>query len=143
MTRIKTGELLGKTARLLNNNLSLKLTQSQTNITAEQWIILQIILDGPKSQKQLGEITLKNKSSINSLISKLLKANYITKVISISDKRTNIISITKSGILARKRALAVANQTINEATFDITDIEIEQLNKLLQRINNNLLKHKV
>lgn len=143
MTRIKTGELLGKTARLLNNNLSLKLTQSQTNITAEQWIILQIILDGPKSQKQLGEITLKNKSSINSLISKLLKANYITKVISISDKRTNIISITKSGILARKQALAVANQTINEATFDITDIEIEQLNKLLQRINNNLLKHKV
>jgi len=143
MTRIKTGELLGKTARLLNNNLSLKLAQSQTNITAEQWIILQIILDGPKSQKQLGEITLKNKSSINSLISKLLKANYITKVISLSDKRTTIISITKSGILARKRALVVANQTINEATLDITDIEINQLNELLQRINNNLLKLKV
>jgi len=143
MTRIKTGELLGKTARLLNNNLSLKLTQSQTNITAEQWIILQIILDGPKSQKQLGEITLKNKSSINSLISKLLKANYITKVISISDKRTNIISITKSGILARKQAQTITNQTIGEATLNLTNIEIEQLNKLLQRINNNLLKHKV
>jgi len=142
MNRIKTGELLGKSARLLNNNLSIKLAQSNTNITAEQWIILQIILDGPKSQKQLGDITIKNKASINSLISNLLKANYITKDVSLSDRRTSIITITKLGMAAREQAQVLAMQTINEATLNFTDRDINQLNVLLERMNNNFLKHK-
>ena len=81
-----TAELIGKSSRLLRNNLSQKLSVEKLGLTTEQWIILQILSNGSKNQKELGLITLKNKASINSLISNLLKLGFVTKIVSKTDK---------------------------------------------------------
>jgi plasmid maintenance system antidote protein VapI len=69
MNKFITTELIGKSSRLITNNLAHKLLVSKIGITTEQWIILQILSRGAKTQKELSEVTLKNKASINSLVS--------------------------------------------------------------------------
>ena len=142
MNEFLTAELIGKSSRLLSNNLSQKLSAEKLGLTTEQWIILQILSGGSKSQKELGLITLKNKASINSLISNLLKLGFITKEISKTDKRKTIISTTDSGTIIKNKVNAVASISINEALNGFSADEIKQMNEYLNRINNNLIKKK-
>jgi DNA-binding MarR family transcriptional regulator len=140
MKIFKTGELVGKTSRLLSRNLSNHLSQSKTDITSEQWIILRILTQGSKNQKELSEITLKTKATINSLISYLLKSEFIIKTISKSDKRNIEISISSKGLQIIKQTNISALNSIVEATNGFSKEEIMVLNNYLMRIQNNLLK---
>lgn len=138
MKEFLTAELIGKSSRLLSNNLALKLLKNDINLTKEQWIILQIISNGDKTQKELVQITLKNKASINSLISNLLKLGFITKIASKADRRTTIISITNNGNLVREEANKFALTSTKEAMSGFSIEEVERLNVFLNRINKNL-----
>ena len=140
MNRFITTELIGKTSRLITNNLSQKILLAKIDITTEQWILLQILSKSSKTQKELGNITVKNKASINSLISYLLKQEYINKSISQKDKRETIIQITELGENIRKMVLKEASEAINETMKGFSNSEIELLNSMLMRINNNLIK---
>jgi len=142
MNEFLTAELIGKSSRLLSNNLSQKLSVEKLGLTTEQWIILQILSNGSKNQKELGLITLKNKASINSLISNLLKLGFVTKIVSKTDKRKTIISTTDIGKKIRNKANKIASYSINEALDGFLTDEVKQLNEFLNRINNNLLKEK-
>jgi len=142
MNQFLTTELIGKSSRLLHNNLGQKLKLAALGITSEQWIILQILSAGVRTQKELGEITLKNKASINSLISNLLKLNLVIKTISSKDKRATEISISKIGNEVRKQAMKSAQESVNHAFNGFSELEIEQLNELLKRVNNNLIDNK-
>lgn len=142
MKKLNTAELIGKSSRLLNNSLSNKLTKLNMGITSEQWVILQILSAGPKTQKELGEITLKNKSSINSLVSYLLNSNLIDKNISKNDKRSTIISISEQGIATQKKAVSIALNSISEALSGFSESEIKELNNYLVRINSNFKKER-
>jgi len=142
MNEFLTAELIGKSSRLLSTNLSQKLSVEKLGLTTEQWIILQILSNGSKNQKELGQITLKNKASINSLISNLLKLDFVTKIVSKTDKRKTIISTTDIGNKIRNKANKIASNSINEALYGFLTDEVKQLNEFLNRINNNLLKEK-
>jgi len=142
MNEFLTAELIGKSSRLLSNNLAQKLAAQKLGLTTEQWIILQILINGPKSQKELALITLKNKASINSLISNLRKLGLVTKKLSKVDKRKTIISTTDIGNKLRIEANKMAANSINEALNGFLTDEVKQLNEFLNRINNNLLKEK-
>jgi len=136
----ETGELIGKSSRLLTNNLSKNLLMSKTGITSEQWIILKILVRGSKNQKELTEITLKTKATINSLVSYLLKSELITKTKSNFDNRNTILSISKEGINIIKQTEINALKSIKQATNDFSKKEIKELNKYLSRIITNLIK---
>jgi len=142
MNEFLTAELIGKSSRLLSNNLSQKLSAGKLGLTTEQWIILQILTNGSKTQKELGLITLKNKASINSLISNLLKLGFVTKIVSKTDKRKTIISITDIGEKIRIKANKFASNSMNKALDGFLTDEVMQFNEFLNRINNNLLKEK-
>jgi len=142
MKQFLTTELIGKTSRLLHNNLGQRLKSSKLAVTSEQWIILQILSAGVRTQKELGEITLKNKASINSLISNLLKLNLVIKTISSKDKRATEISISEIGNEVRKQAMKSAKESVNQAFNGFSELEIEQLNELLKRVNNNIISNK-
>ena len=140
MTKFEIAELIGKTSRLLRDHLSKSLFASKVEVTAEQWIILQILRKGSKSQKDLSLITLKTKATINSLIFYLLKGGFVTKKKSKTDKRNTEISITDKGLSALKESSQGALENIEKATFGFSDTEIEELTTYLTRVQNNLLK---
>ena len=135
-----TGELIGKTSRLLSNDLSKHLVASKTKITSEQWIILQILTRGSKNQKELSEITLKTKATVNSLISYLVNSGLVIKKISDLDRRKTEITISKKGLQIINQSNMAASKSIKKATNGFSENEIQELNNFLIRIQNNLLK---
>ncbi|BDD06164.1 MarR family winged helix-turn-helix transcriptional regulator [Aureibacter tunicatorum] len=140
MKKFKTGELLGKSSRLLSNKLTQGLTKHQIELTPEQWMVLEVLVNEPKSQKEICEITLKNKASINSLVSNLIKTGLVSKSVSESDKRNNVISITDLGIQIKKASNQVASETLDIALEGLSSKDIETLNGYLLKIKNNLIK---
>ena len=140
MNKFLTTELIGKSSRLITNNLAQKLIVAKIGVTTEQWIILQILSNGLRTQRELSEITLKNKASINSLVSNLLKLGFVNKSISKTDKRETIIEISKIGEEIRKKVVKEASVSTNEVLKGLSVSEIELLNSILTRINNNLIK---
>ncbi len=139
MNKFKTSELIGKASRILNNTLSNSLSKSGLEITSEQWIILEILQDGPKTQKELCDITMKNKASVNSLINYLIKQKYITKTNSSKDKRSSSICITASGRKVKGDANSIASGVISTGLKDLSHEEIIELNIYLKRIISNLI----
>jgi len=140
MKIFETGELIGKSSRLLTNSLSKNLLESKTGITSEQWVVLQILLKGSKNQKELSEITLKTKATINSLVSYLLKSDLIIKTKSNIDNRNTILSISEKGINVIDQTKLNALKSIKQATNNFSKKEIKELNKYLLRIITNLIK---
>jgi len=138
MKIFETGELIGKSSRLLTKILSKNLLLSNTGVTSEQWIILQILSKGSKNQKELTEITLKTKATINSLVSYLLKSELIIKTNSKLDNRYTILSISKKGLITIKETNKYALNSIEQATDNFSEEEIKELNKYLSRIITNL-----
>ena len=138
MKIFETGELIGKSSRLLTNSLSQNLLFSNTRITSEQWILLQILSKGAKNQKELGKITLKTKATINSLVSYLLKSELIIKTNSKLDNRYTILSISKKGLITIKETNDYALKSIEQATNNFSEEEIKEFNKYLSRIITNL-----
>jgi len=138
MKLFETGELIGKSSRLLTKTLSKNLFLSNTGITSEQWIILQILSKGSKNQKELTEITLKTKATINSLVSYLLKSKLIIKTNSKLDNRYTILSISKKGLITIKETNDYALKSIEQATNNFSEEEIKEFNKYLSRIITNL-----
>ena len=135
------GSLLGKSSRLLANHLNSSL--STVNLTVEQWSLLAFLwIQDNQSQKSLQLALLKDKATINSLIKYLLKDAFITKEPSTVDKRSFIISLTQKGKDVQSTSMPMAIQSIQTATLQIDEQELQTTLKVLEQIINNLTKDK-
>ena len=135
------GSLLGKSSRLLANNLNNSLRE--VNLTVEQWSMLALLWSKDnQTQKSLQETLLKNKATINSLVSYLIKDNFITKRVSPTDKRSAIVSLTKKGKEMKNHTIPIAINSILLATEGINKQELQTTFKVLEQIINNLAKDK-
>ena len=135
------GGLLGKASRLLSNELNNSL--SEHKLTVEQWSLLAVLWtqDGQK-QKELQQELLKDKATINSLVSYLLKDGFITKKRNEYDKRSFIISLTQKGKEMQKHTIPLAMQSISMSIVDIDADALQTTTKVLTQIINNLTKEK-
>lgn len=136
------GMLLAKASRLLSNKLNNRLVKH--NLTSEQWSLLATLWNKDhQKQKDLEQILLKNKATINSLVSYLIKSEFIEKNQSIVDKRSFIISLTKKGKDIKPLTLPLAQQSITEAKDGINPDDLKTTLKVLNQIINNLTQGKL
>lgn len=133
------GGLLGKASRLLSNRFNNDLKVH--NLTVEQWSLLAVLWsEDAQTQKALQEALLKDKATINSLVTYLLKNAFISKVKDSVDKRSSIISLTKKGKQLQNKTIPIAVQNISKATEGIEADDLEKTLLVLNQIINNLTK---
>ena len=133
------GGLLGKSSRLLANRFNNDLVQHE--LTIAQWTLLALLWEKDKqSQKELQEELLKDKATITSLITYLIKSEFITKSKDTNDKRSFIVSLTDKGRAIQKVTIPIAIQNITLATQGITQSDLETTYKVLTQIITNLTK---
>ena len=135
------GGLLGKASRLLSNQFNNDLQQH--NLTVEQWSLLAVLwTEDAQKQKSLQVALLKDKATINSLVSYLVKNGFVTKVKDTIDKRSTIISLTTQGRQMQGITIPIAIQNIGTAVRDIDTKDLEKTVLVLTQIINNLSKEK-
>ncbi len=141
--QFKKGELYsfitGKASTAIARRLQKKFNSAGLNLTIEQWSVLYHLWkqDG-RSQQQLCSATYRDKPSITRLVDNLEKLQLVKRVPSESDRRINLIFLTKTSQKLQEQTMELAEQTLNEALGGVPSDQIDVCKDVLQVVYDNL-----
>jgi len=134
---------LGMLIRSAHDAMTQKFVQnvydSGLNISMDQWMILGPIwqLESP-SQKDLGEICLRDKPTITRIIDSLEDKSLVVRVSDQIDHRIKRVILTNAGKQLFYDVLPIMEKTREEVRGEIPEEEIEIFKKVLSKIIKNL-----
>jgi len=110
-------------------------------ITVDQALILIIIDSENKTQTEIADLVFKDYASMTRMITLMINKNYLTKMINDADKRKTKLKITQKGkeIIEKLNPMIKKNREI--ALNTISDKELKQLFKTLNKITQNCKKN--
>ena len=133
------GMLINSAHRAMTKRFVQNAMKSGLDISLDQWMVLGPIWQlESASQKELGEITLKDKTSITRLVDILEKKNLVVRVEDQIDHRIKRVILTNAGKQLFFDVLPIMEKTREEVRKDISDQDIETFKKVLSRIIVNL-----
>jgi len=141
--QFKKGELYsfitGKASTAIARRLQQNFKNAGIDITIEQWSVLyHLWKEEGQSQQQLCDATFRDKPGITRLVDNLEKLKLVKRVPSKSDRRINLIYLTKEAKHLQEETMKLANKTLNESLNGVTTGQIEVAKQVLQGVYNNL-----
>ncbi|MFM2337020.1 MAG: hypothetical protein RL115_213 [Bacteroidota bacterium] len=139
----KKGELYsfitGKASTAIARRLQKKFNTATLNLTIEQWSVLYHLWkkDGI-SQQELCNATFRDKPSITRLVDNLEKLSLVKRVASETDRRINLVYLTKVGQKLEEETMQLADETLNDALSAVPAEKIEVCKEVLQLVYDNL-----
>jgi DNA-binding MarR family transcriptional regulator len=132
------GPWLGKTIKLIDYFVLVSLKLENLDLTKEQMIVLKRLHDKDGlNQNELAFLTLRNKSSLTRLLSKMESKNYILRKQSKKDKRINNVYLTESGRDIFIKTRPVIQKIIRVMEKGISENEKKQMINTLKKIQSN------
>lgn len=119
-------------------SLKASLKAAGLDMTPEEFIFLSTVPDGGAPQATLSRKALKDKTTITRLIDRLVAKGWVTRRENPSNRREQVILITKEGQSVRATAIKAAVQTTSDALVGISAEEIEVAKLVLRKIVTNL-----
>ncbi len=141
--QFRRGELYsfitGKASIAVARRLQRKFNQAGLNITIEQWSVLcQLWKEDGSSQQELCNRTFRDKPSITRLVDNLERLQLVQRVPSESDRRINLVHLTRQGQKLEEQTMHLAEETLNEALNGISTENINLCKEILQRVYENV-----
>jgi DNA-binding MarR family transcriptional regulator len=141
--QFRKGELYsfitGKASIAIARRLQKKFNTAGLNLTIEQWSVLyQLWKQDGSSQQELCQRTFRDKPSITRLVDNLEKLQLVKRVASDSDRRINLVYLTKLGMKMEEQTMELAEETLNEALTGIPADNINLCKEILQQVYDNL-----
>ncbi len=139
----KKGELYsfvtGKASTAIARRLQKKFNAAGLSLTIEQWSVLYHLWKQEGiSQQELCNATFRDKPSITRLVDNLEKQNLVKRVASETDRRINLIYLTKQAQRLQEESMALAEETLNEALETVPPDKIDVCKEVLQIVYDNL-----
>ncbi|MBL7755802.1 MAG: MarR family transcriptional regulator [Chitinophagaceae bacterium] len=139
----KKGELYsfitGKASTAIARRLQKKFNLAGLNITIEQWSVLyHLWKEDGQSQQQLCNATFRDKPSITRLVDNLERLNLVKRVPSESDRRINLIYLTRQAQKLEEETMQIADETLNEALRTVSPDRVDVCKEVLQIVYDNL-----
>ena len=132
------GPWLGKTVKILEYYLQEQFNEHGLDLTKEQMIVLKRLHDEDGlSQNELAYLTLRNKSSLTRLLSKMENKGYISRKQCKEDKRINHVFLNELGKKIFIKSKPAINEMISRMEQNISDSEKQQIIKTLKKIQSN------
>lgn len=133
------GRQIGVLFHLLTRRLNILLAEGGTGITADQFRLLTMLWkeDGI-IQQHLAALLGRDRASVTRMADILEEQGIVTRISDRSDRRINLIYLTKKGRELEAVAAAAAQQTLDETTKNFTETEEAAFSQLLQRAIENL-----
>jgi DNA-binding MarR family transcriptional regulator len=141
--QFRKGELYsfitGKASTAIARRLQKKFNAAGLNLTIEQWSVLYHLWkqDGI-SQQELCNATFRDKPSITRLVDNLEKLQLVKRVPSESDRRMNMVFLTRQAQRLQDQSMLLAEETLNEALEGVSADRIEVCKEVLQIVYDNL-----
>jgi len=129
---------LGKTIKIVDYYLQESLSNNGLDLTKEQMIVLKKLHDQDGlNQNELAFLTLRNKSSLTRLLSKMENKKYILRNQCKKDKRINKVYITDLGREIFQKSRPTIKYMMDTVEHNISTKEKEQIINILKKIQSN------
>lgn len=134
----RIGSMIFATGVLVRGLSSQTFTEKKVGISPEQYLILLLIIENEGMyQRQISEITLKDRANVARIVSILQKKELIEKITDSNGKRIYKIIATKKGKELTKKIEPIDKELRKIITNDITDEEFRITVNTLQKIRMN------
>lgn len=107
------------------------------DITVDQALILIIIDKEDKTQSEIADLVFKDYASMTRIIKLMINKNYLIKTIDDADKRKADLKITQSGKEIIEKLNPVIQKNREIALNTLSEQDIKQLYKILNKITQN------
>lgn len=132
------GPWLGRTVKVIDYVIQESLKSNNLDLTKEQMVVLKKLDENDGlNQNELAFLTLRNKSSLTRLLSKMESKNYILRKQSPTDKRVNNVFLTTLGKEIFLNAKPVIKKVITDMELSISKEEKDQIINTLKKIQLN------
>ena len=130
---------IGNTMKHIDLFISGKLAQNGINLSRQQLIILKTLFhDGPLPQNDLAFLTDRNKASLTRLLATMERKNLIARITSSSDRRVNLVHITKKGEQTLRDLAPLFLEIISQMQQGISEEEQKVVIAVMKQIQTNI-----
>ncbi|MFT7900337.1 MarR family winged helix-turn-helix transcriptional regulator [Tenacibaculum ascidiaceicola] len=119
--------------RLSQHNIS----QIVPDITVDQALILLLLENNDKTQTEIADLVFKDYASMTRIVKLMMNKDYLIKKTDNQDKRKAKLEITEKGKIIIKKLKPIIQVNRETALNTISEEELEQLYKTLQKITKN------
>ncbi len=140
MLRTRLGAMLVSTG-ILSRMLALQIySEKGFEITPEQYLVLSLIVDygGELYQRQISEITFKDRSNVTRIINILESKGLVKRVKDTNKRMIYKIAVTAKGIETREKIKPTAMEIKALTTKGIADKDIEFTLEILEKMQLNM-----
>jgi DNA-binding MarR family transcriptional regulator len=131
---------LGKTVKLIDNNIDDILFENNIDLSRQQFIVLKnIIKNEGITQNELAFFANRNKSSLTRMIAILERKGYVIKHHCKNDKRKFKLKISDLGLEVIEEATPYFSEFVNRLENDISKEEKKLIQNILEKIQNNII----
>lgn len=129
----------GKVSMAINRLMYRNFKKKDLQITPEQWTVLAFLWkqDGV-TQQVLCNSTFKDKPSMTRLLDNLEKQKLVTRSASKTDRRSNLIFLTKAGKEIEEVTKDAVSETMQTALQGIDEAGMDRLRSVLALVFNNI-----
>jgi DNA-binding MarR family transcriptional regulator len=132
------GPLLGKTVKILDFFVQEYFNRATLDLTKEQMVVLKkLSFEDGLNQNELAFLTLRNKSSLTRLLSKMETKKYIKREQDSIDKRIKRVFITETGKETFQKSRPAIKNIITRIEQNISEEEKQEMIKTLKKIQSN------
>ena len=131
--------LVGRTSRSIIKRLGKKFSDSDFDVSYEQWSILVHLYrrDG-QTQQELAKVAVKDKAAITRLLNILEKKNIVLRIPDRTDKRSKLVYLTNKAKDFKPDLIEIVNELLKEAEHGISQDEMTQCKNILNKIFSNI-----
>ncbi|MBO3697898.1 MarR family winged helix-turn-helix transcriptional regulator [Roseivirga sp. E12] len=132
------GFKLNYTTRNMRRYSNEKLKAAGLDITVDHWGILKILSeqDNGLSSSALSDIMLKDKPTITRMIDVVVKKGLVQRTPSTEDRRVITLALTPLGKDRVSQALPVVQEIRSFMSQKLTDKDLQDLSRILQKIDS-------
>lgn len=133
------GPWLERTVKAVDYHLQECIKEADLDLTKEQMIVLKRLHDNDGlNQNELAFLTLRDKSSLTRMLTKMERKKYIFRKQSVQDKRINHVYLTNEGRAIFMKSKPIIHHLISTMENQISEAEKEITIATLQKIQSNL-----
>ncbi len=134
-----SGFILERTAKRMKQFFQQKLTAAETDITIDQWVVLQTLeeKDG-LSQLEIATATFKDAPTVTRIIDLLCKKELTRREPDTNDRRRFNIRLTRAGHEKIAAVMPIIREAREQAWSGLDEAEMEHLIKILNQVFSNI-----
>lgn len=137
--RDRIGSLIFITGTLIRGLSSQTFAEKHFEITPEQYVLLTLLAEnGEMYQRQLAEITFKDRANISRIIEILHQKGLVEKIPDSNGRRIYKLILTSKGKEVRKKIFPTDINLIETITKDLSQEELTTTLNTLEKINMNI-----